>query len=220
MTTKVYAHSGAESGSIELSDVVFKAKVNTASIHGAIRQELANQRIGTAATKGRGEVHGSNRKPWRQKGTGRARAGQTRSPIWVGGGTIFGPQPRDYETHMPRKAKRVAMRSVLSLKAKQDRIKVIEDVKIESGKTRELAKMLANFGAPERTVMIVGSDDAMLRRAARNIPWLRILSYKRLLAHSLFYGRRILIEASAAKSLGGFYETAGKGEGAPDEARG
>ena len=168
MTAKVYAHSGAESGSIELSDIVFKARVSSPSIHGAIRQELANRRVGTAATKGRGEVKGSNKKPWRQKGTGRARAGQRRSPIWVGGGTIFGPQPRDYEMKMPRKAKRVAMRSILSLKTKQDRIKIIEDVKVESGKTRDLVKVLANFGAPERTVMIVFGDDAMLRRAGRN----------------------------------------------------
>jgi large subunit ribosomal protein L4 len=108
------------------------------------------------------------------------------------------------------------------LKAKQNRIRVIEDVKVESGKTKDLMKILAAHGQPERTVMIVGGDDAMVRRAGRNIPWLRILSYKRLMAHALFYGHRILIEASAAKSLAGFYQVAGKGagseKGAGDEA--
>jgi large subunit ribosomal protein L4 len=224
MTAKVYAHSGAEAGSIELDENVFGSRVSTASIHSAIRQELANRRVGTAATKGRGEVHGSNKKPWRQKGTGRARAGQKRSPIWVGGGTIFGPQPHSFEMRMPRKGKRVAMRSVLSLKAKQNRIRVIEDVKVDSGKTKDLVRILAAHGAPERTVMIVGGDNAMVRRAGRNIPWLQILSYKRLMAHSLFYGRRILLEASAAKSLAGFYQSSrtreGSEKGAGDEARG
>lgn len=219
MTAKVYAHSGAESGSMELADSVFKSRVSTGSIHSAIQQELANLRVGTAATKGRGEVKGSNKKPWRQKGTGRARAGQRRSPLWVGGGKIFGPQPRSYEIRMPRKSKRVAMRSILSLKATQDRIKIIEDVKVDSGKTKELVKILGNFGSPERTVMIVSEDNAMLRRAGRNIPWLRILSYKRLLAHSLFYGRRIIIEASAARNLEGFFQSIAKKEGAADGAR-
>ena len=211
MTAKVYAHSGAEARSIELSDGVFKARVSRAVIHDAIRQELANQRVGTAATKGRAEVHGSNRKPWRQKGTGRARAGQTRSPLWVGGGKIFGPQPRSYEMRMPRKGKRLAMRSILSLKTVQDRLKVIEDIRIESGKTRDLVKLLANFGSPERTVVIVGSDDALLRRAARNVPWLSVLSYKRLAAHALFYGKRILMEESAAKGLETFYSEGAEG---------
>ena len=210
MTAKVYAHSGAETRSIELSDGVFGVRVARSVIHDAIRQELANKRVGTASTKGRGEVHGSNRKPWRQKGTGRARAGQTRSPVWVGGGKIFGPQPRSYEMRMPRKGKRLAMRSILSMKAVQERLKVVEDIRVESGKTRDLVKLLANFGSPERTVVIVGSDDAMLRRAARNLSWVRVLSYKRLLAHTLFYGKRILVEESAAKSLETFY---GSGEG-------
>jgi large subunit ribosomal protein L4 len=220
MTAKVYASSGAESGSIELAESVFGTRVNPAVIHGAVRQELANRRVGTAAVKDRGEVKGTNKKPWRQKGTGRARAGQRRSPLWVGGGKIFGPQPHDYEIKMPRTAKRVAMRSILSLKVTQNRIKIIEDVKVDSGKTKDLVKLLANFGAPERTVMVVAEDNAMLRRAGRNIPWLRILSYKRLLAHTLFYGRRILIEASAARSLENFYQRVAKKEGAADAARG
>jgi large subunit ribosomal protein L4 len=205
MTAKVYGHDGAEARSIEIADGVFKVRVSNAVIHDAIRQELANRRVGTASTKGRGEVHGSNRKPWRQKGTGRARAGQTRSPIWVGGGTVFGPKPRSYEMRMPRKSKRLAMRSILSLKAVQERLRIVEDLHVESGKTRDLFKLLGSFGPPERTVLIVGNDDAMVRRAARNIPWLRVLSYKRLLAHTLFYGRRVLLEESAAKGLETLY---------------
>ncbi len=205
MTTKVYGHDGAEKKEIELPDHVFAARVRRVCVHDAIRAELANKRVGTAKVKPRSEVVGSTRKPWKQKGTGRARAGSRKSPIWVGGGTVFGPHPRDFSLRVPRKIKRLAMVSILTLKAQQERVRVIEDVRVDSGKTRDLRSILMALGERERTVMIVHDDDEMVRRAGRNLPWLRILTYNRLRAHDLFYGRRILVEETAARELSRMY---------------
>ena len=128
---------------------------------------MANKRVGCASTKGRSEVRGSGAKPWAQKGTGRARAGHKRSPIWVGGGIVFGPKPRSYNFKMPRKMKRLAMRSILSLKNKNERMKIVEDFTIESGKTADITSILKNLVNQERTVVILKDDDAMIKRAGR-----------------------------------------------------
>lgn len=222
MNCNVYSVNGKELRTIELSDAVFGLPVNEDVIWYAINNELANKRQGTVSTKGRSEVHGSNAKPFKQKGTGHARRGDKKSPIMVGGGIIFGPKPRDYSYAMPKKAKRLAMKSILSLKAKSENFKIIEDFSIESGKTKELAKTLENFGAPERTVIILNdlrdlrdSDPAawenvynknkLTKRAGANIPWLHFLSFNSLRAHDLFYSRRVIILESAAKNLNKFY---------------
>jgi large subunit ribosomal protein L4 len=205
MNRTVYAIDGTEKGIVELDDTVFGLPVNDDVIWYAINNELANKRLGTASTKDRGEVHGSNAKPYKQKGTGRARRGDKKSPITVGGGTIFGPKPRDFSYSMPKKAKRLAMKSILSLKISSDNLKIVEDFSIESGKTKELAAILDNFGPGERTVIILKDDDRLVKRAGANIPWLSFLSYNRLRAHDLFYGRRVLLLESAAKNLNDFY---------------
>ncbi len=210
MKRTVYSTDGKELRSIELDDAVFGLPVNEEVIWYAVNNELANKRLGTASTKDRGEVHGSNAKPYKQKGTGRARRGDKKSPIMVGGGIVFGPKPRDFSYAMPKKAKRVAMKSILSLKAQSDLLKVIEDFSVESGKTKDLVKILQNFGADERTVIVLKDDDAQVKRAGKNIPWLSFLSYNRLRAHDLFYGRRVLMLESAAKNLGDFYKTEAK----------
>lgn len=219
MNCKVYSTLGKELRTMELDDAVFGLPVNEDLIWYAINNELANKRVGSASTKGRAEVHGSNAKPYRQKGTGRARRGDKKSPLLVGGGTIFGPKPRDFSYSMPKKAKRQALKTILSLKAQSDMLKIIEDFSIESGKTKDLAKLLENF-QPEpkaqglRTVLILKDNDPQLKRAAANIPWLSYLSYNRLRAHDLFYGRQVLMLETAAKNLSEFYgsikEEAGK----------
>ncbi len=214
MNRIVYSIEGKELRTIELDDAVFGLPVNEDVIWYAINNELANERLGTACTKDRSEVHGSNTKPYKQKGTGRARRGDKKSPLLVGGGIIFGPKPRDFSYRMPRKAKRLAMKSILSLKAQTDLLKVIEDFSVQSGKTKDLAKILQNFGAPERTVLILKDDDEMLKRAARNIPWLTYLSYNRLRAHDLFYGRRVILMEGAAKALSEFYASSEEAEAA------
>jgi large subunit ribosomal protein L4 len=203
----VYSISGKELRSIELNDAVFGLPVNEDVIWYAINNELANKRLGTASTKDRGEIHGSNAKPYKQKGTGRARRGDKKSPVMVGGGTIFGPKPRDFSYTIPKKVKRLAIKSILSLKIQSDMLKIVEDFSVESGKTRDLAGLLNNFGGPERTVVILKDDDSQVKRAGANIPWLSFLSYKRLRAHDLFYGRRVILMESAAKNLNEFYQT-------------
>ena len=205
MEKKVYSVDGKELRTINLDDKVFGLPVNDDVIYYAITNELANKRVGTACTKTRAEVHGSNAKPYKQKGTGHARRGDKKSPITVGGGTIFGPKPRDYSYSIPKKEKRLAMKSILSLQAQSDRITVVEDFTVESGKTKDLVKILNNFAKDERTVIILKDDDQKIKQAGRNIRNLYFLSYNRLRAHDLFYGRKVIVLESAAKNLSEFY---------------
>ena len=229
MNRTVYSIDGKELRSIDLSDAVFGLPVNEDVIWYAINNELANKRQGTSSTKGRGEVHGSNTKPYKQKGTGRARRGDKKTPIAVGGGIVFGPKPRDYSYSMPKKAKRLAMKSILSLKAQSDTLRIIEDFSVESGKTKDLYGILKNFGAGcnympgQRTVLVLrgeevkdGVDDRgdvlpgvrKIKQAGKGLPWLNFLSHSRLRAHDLFYGRSVIITESAAKKLNEFYADA------------
>ncbi|MCF6334842.1 MAG: 50S ribosomal protein L4 [Spirochaetales bacterium] len=194
-------------GEIELSDDVFNREVKEYVLHEVVRMQRAARRSGTASTKTRVEVRGGGRKPWRQKGTGRARAGTRNSPLWRGGGVTFGPKPRDYSYKMPKKMKRLAMKSILSLKVKQEKIKVVEDFTVESGKTRDLTSLLKALVKDESTVLILKDDDKMLRRAGKNIPWLKFLTYNRLSAHTLFYGKNVLILETAVGNLNDFYGT-------------
>jgi len=225
MNRTVYSIDGKELRSIELADAVFGLPINEDVIWYAINNELANKRQGNASTKERNEVNGSNAKPYKQKGTGRARRGDKKSPLLVGGGTIFGPKPKDYSYSIPKKAKRLAIKSILSLKAQNDMLKIIEDFSVDTGKTRDLAAILKNFGQckpGERTVMILrgeevdekkGIDDRedvlpgvrKIRQAGKTIPWLSFLSHNRMRAHDLFYGRNIIMTESAVKKLNEFY---------------
>jgi large subunit ribosomal protein L4 len=205
MEKKVYSKEGKELRTITLDDKIFGLPINEDVIYYAITNELANKRVGTACTKGRAEVHGSNAKPYKQKGTGNARRGDKKSPINVGGGTIFGPKPRDFSYAIPKKEKRLAMKTILSLQAQSDRLTVVEDFTVESGKTKDFLKVLNNFANNERTVVILKDDDAKIKQAGRNVPTVTFLSYNRLRAHDLFYGRKIIVLESAVKNLSDFY---------------
>jgi large subunit ribosomal protein L4 len=212
MIAKVYNKQGKVTKEITLDDNVFGVKVSRGTIYEAIKNELANGRVGTACTKTRSEVNGSTQKPWRQKGTGRARSGDRKSPVWVGGGVVFGPKPRDYSYQLPKKVKRSAYKSILSLKTKEECIKVVEDFSVDSGKTKDLVKILKNLIPDERAVIILGDDDKLTKRAGANIPWLRFLAYNRLRAHDLFYSRNILILEKAVTGLHEFYGEKKHGE--------
>jgi large subunit ribosomal protein L4 len=222
MNRTVYSIDGREVRSIELEDAVFGLPVNEDVIWYAVNNELANKRQGTASTKDRGEVHGSNAKPYKQKGTGRARRGDKKSPLMVGGGVVFGPKPRDYSYSLPKKAKRLAIKTILSLKAQSDTLTIIEDFSVESGKTKDFMKILRSLGDDQRTVVVLrgeavdfkaGVDDRpevlpglrKIHQAGRNIPWLSFLAHNRLRAHDLFYSRRLIITESAVKKLNEFY---------------
>lgn len=205
MDTKVFSTNGTEKGTITLNDDVFKTEVSEGAIYYAVNNELANRRVGTACTKTRAEVNYSNTKPFKQKGTGNAREGDKKSPVRVGGGTIFGPKPRDYSYTMPKKMKRLAMKSLLSLGVAEDRLVVVEDF-TSTGKTKDVAAVVKNFMKDEkRTVIILKDDDKMVRRAAKNIPYVRVLSFDKLSAKELLYGRKILVMETAAKNLNEFY---------------
>lgn len=208
MEGKVFSVSGQELRTIDMSDNVFGLPINEDVIWYAINNELANARVGTADTKTRKEVHGTGKRPYAQKGTGRARHGDVKSPLFVGGGTIFGPHPRDYSYSINKKAKRLAMKSILSLKAQNNSIKIVEDFDIESGKTKDISAILDKLlpaGKRERTVVILKDDDSMVKRAGRNIPWLHFLAFNRLRAHDLFYGRNVIVMESAVSGLNDFY---------------
>ena len=206
MDKKVFSTDGKELRTITLDDSIFGLPVNEDVIYYAINNELANKRVGTACTKTRSEVHGSNAKPYKQKGTGHARRGDKKSPINVGGGTIFGPKPRDFGFDLPKKVKRLAMKSIQSLQAQSDRLTVVEDFTVESGKTKDLLKVLNNFAKDERTVVILKDDDAKIKQAGRNLHNVYFLSFNRLRAHDLFYGRKVILLESAAKNLSEFYK--------------
>lgn len=205
MKAKVFSIQGEEIKDITLDDAVFGVQVSEGSIYYAVNNELANRRVGTACTKTRGEVNYSNAKPWRQKGTGNARSGDKKSPVWVGGGTIFGPKPRDYSYRIPKKMKQLAMKSLLTKKVQEETLKVVEDFTVESGKTKDLVQLLKNLVDGQRTLIILKDDDSMIRRAGKNIPWVRINSYNRLSAKELLYGKNVLVLETAAGNLNEFY---------------
>lgn len=205
MQTKVYDIKGVEKGSIELDDSIFNVEVSDGAIYYAINNELANRRVGTASTKTRAEVNYSNVKPFKQKGTGNARQGDKKSPVRVGGGTIFGPRPRDYSFAIPKKMKRCAIKSLLTMSVKDDRLAVLEDFTV-SGKTKEMQAIVDAFMKDaKRTVIILKDDDALVRRASLNIPYVRVLSYDKLSAKELLYARKILMMEGAVKNLSAFF---------------
>jgi len=166
----LYNMQGEQIGEIELNAAVFGAEVNHHLLWEAVKVYLANQRVGTASTKTRAEVRGGGRKPWRQKGTGRARHGSIRSPIWRGGGIVFGPKPRDYRLRLPKKARRQALRSALSAKAAENRIKVIEELRFEEPKTRRFAALLKALNSPRKTLVVLEQADQNVIKSARNLP--------------------------------------------------
>ena len=144
-TVATYNQSGVKVGEIQLNDAVFGVEVNEAVMHQAVVRQLSNERLGTHATKTRGMVRGGGRKPWKQKGTGRARSGSSRSPIWIGGGTTFGPQPRSYYKAMPRKARRLAVKSALSDKVNNSELYVLEEITLAAPKTKEVLNIINSF---------------------------------------------------------------------------
>lgn len=166
----VYNRNGDQVGEIELSPAIFAASINEAAMHEVVVAYLANQRRGTAETKTRGLVSGGGRKPWRQKGTGRARHGSTRSPIWTGGGTVFGPHPRDYTIRLPRKIKRAALKSALTSKYNSNEIIVLDQLSMEEPKTKEITQLLSNLKVQGKAVLITADPAPAVYRSARNIP--------------------------------------------------
>lgn len=160
---------GKKIGEAELSDEMFGVEPNTHAIHQVVRMQRAAARSGTASTKTRSQLRGGGIKPWRQKGTGRARAGSTRSPIWRGGGTVFGPKPRDYSFRVPRKVRRLAFRSALSAAARDDRITVVEDFALDAPSAKTGADILGRLELDGRVMVVVADDDINVEKSFRNL---------------------------------------------------
>lgn len=198
----VYNMTGAQTGEIELNDNVFGVEVNEALLHQAVVMQLANQRLGTHATKTRAMVRGGGKKPWRQKGTGRARAGSIRSPLWVGGGTTFGPQPRSYAFTMPRKARRLAIRCALSAKVQAGELLVMEDISLNQPKTKDVIKMLDSMKVGEdKALIIIGDVNENVDKSSRNIPGVKSITSNGLNVYDILYHDKVLITKDAISKI-------------------
>ncbi|MDQ1300636.1 MAG: large subunit ribosomal protein [Chloroflexota bacterium] len=167
--------AGEQVGEVELADTIFAAPINIPLMHQAVVRQMANARLGTAKAKGRSEVAGGGRKPWKQKGTGRARQGSTRAAQWRGGGIIFGPTPRSYAQKMPRKMRRAAVCSALSVKAAEDRLVVLEQLAIAQPKTREMAAVLSRLAVDSTALILMAEADEIVERASNNLPAIKLL---------------------------------------------
>jgi large subunit ribosomal protein L4 len=184
----------------QLKEEIFGVKARPHLLHQAVVMQLNNRRAGSAATKSKGFVRGGGKKPWRQKGTGRARAGSARSPLWVGGGTIFGPQPRDYSYRMPRQARKEALLSALSLKNREGKIIVIDRLEMEAAKTKLMAQALAELKVSSALIVIPQSDEK-IERSSRNIPAVKVLRVEGLNVYDLMRYEHLILTQAALKSL-------------------
>ncbi|MDZ7642372.1 MAG: 50S ribosomal protein L4 [Desulfurivibrio sp.] len=190
--TEIYNTKKERVGEIELNDELVKLEVNPHLLHDIVRMQRANRRAGTAATKTRKEVSGSGKKPWRQKGTGRARSGSRKSPVWRGGGTVFGPQPRDYGFKMPRKARKLGLRMALSARYQEDMLLVLEDFQLDEIKTRRFVEVMAGF-AIDNALIVVPERLADLERSSRNVPGFKVLPTEGLNVYDILLHKHIIL---------------------------
>ena len=201
-TTTLYSRTGEEIGQVELSEELFAAPINTAVLHQVVTAQLAGRHLGTDATKKRGEVSGGGRKPYRQKGTGRARQGSTRSPQFRGGGVVFGPHPRSYAQRLPRQMKRLALVGALTAKLDDDAIRVVDGFGLEGPKTRDLIGVIDALGRSDGRVLIVapGTDETLIL-SARNLPRVEVIRADSLNVVALLNADTVLIEQPALSKM-------------------
>ena len=199
--TTLYARTGEAIGTVELSDELFAAPVNAAVLHQVVTAQLAGRRLGASDTKTRGEVAGGGKKPYRQKGTGRARQGSRRAPHFTGGGVVFGPHPRSYAQRLPRKMKRLALRGALTAKFGGDAIRVLDAFGLEAIKTKELLGVLGNLKVAGRVVIVSPARDERLDLSARNLPRVAVLLADSLNVVDLLNADTIVIEQTALARL-------------------
>jgi large subunit ribosomal protein L4 len=196
----LYSAARERTGEFELSGALLGGDADPSLLHEAVRMQLARRRAGTASTKTRGYISGGGRKPWRQKGTGRARAGSTRSPLWRHGGTIFGPQPRDYSYKMPKKAWRRALGLAIGDRAKQGRMIVVEALELAAAKTKAAQAALVALGL-KHALIVVGDDDAIFARAARNLAAHKVLAAAGLNVFDVLNYDELLMTAKTLRAI-------------------
>ena len=199
-TLEVYNANKEKVGEIQVSDSVFGVPVKVGVIQEVIRWQMAKRRQGTACTKTRSEVSGTGKKPFRQKGTGRARAGSNKSPLWRRGGTVFGPKPRDYSYPLPKKVRRLGLKMALSDKASDARVWVLRDFGISTIKTKEMAKLLSRFGL-KKPLIVVGEPDEVLERSCRNIPYVKVMMPKGLNVYDIVRHEDVVIHEKAVAQI-------------------
>ncbi len=203
MTLDVLKIDGSISGDkINLSDSIFAIEPNDHAIYLSVKAFLANQRQGTSKSKERSEVSGGGKKPWKQKGRGGARAGTSRSPLWVGGGTIFGPRPRDYRQDLPKKVRRLARKSAFSYKAKDAQLLVVEDFNIEQPKTKEFSKILNALKVNGKKVLLLTeANNPNVYKSGRNIPKVKVLEASKASTYDLLNNQILILQKSAVKEI-------------------
>ena len=199
--TFVYDMSGKQVGEIELSAAVFGIEPNSAVVHDVVKNHLANKRQGTQSALTRAEVSGGGRKPWRQKGTGRARQGSTRAPQWTHGGIVFAPKPRDYSYTLNKKAKRLALKSVLSAKASEAAIVVIDSIKMDSVKTKEFAAFLTAVDAAKKPLVVTAEADQNVVKSGRNIPGCEITFANLLNVYDVVNANKLVVDQAALAKI-------------------
>jgi large subunit ribosomal protein L4 len=200
-SARVVDQTGVETGTVELPEAIFGIEPNLPVMHQALIRQLANGRQGTSSTKTRSEVRGGGRKPWRQKGTGRARQGSTRAPHWEGGGVVFGPHPRSFRIDMPRKQRRLALRSALSAKAQDGGLLVLESFEIEAPRTRAVADLIRGVDSPRKVLVVLGSHNEMFEKSARNIPEVRLTLAGNLSVRDIIGADKVLITRDAIEHI-------------------
>lgn len=200
-TVEVFNMAGQKVGDTQLAEDVFGVEINEGLVHQAVVMQLAAQRQGTHATKTRGMVRGGGRKPWKQKGTGRARSGSTRSPIWVGGGTIFGPHPRSYAFTMPRKQRRLAIKSALTDKVNSKDFIVLEELDFAAPKTKDVVKMLSDFGVDGKALFITADFAENVERSSRNIPGVKAINSNGLNVYDILNHNKLFITKDAVTRI-------------------
>ena len=173
--TTILTANGKEGGTVDLADSLFAAPINESLIHQAVVRQMANRRLGTADTLTRGEVRGGGRKPWRQKGTGRARQGTRSAPQWAGGGVVFGPHPRSYDQKMPAKMRRSALRGVLSAKQADGAVRVVESLELAEARTRAMLERLNGWKVEGKVLIVLASRDESIERSSRNLRHVRLI---------------------------------------------
>lgn len=198
-------------GEMDLPSALFEARVRKDLMHSAVVAHLARIRQGTASTKTRSAMKGGGKKPWKQKHTGRARAGSIISPIWVGGAIVFGPLPRDYGWHLPKKMNRAALFSALSHQFKAGNLSVVDELKVEKGKTKEATHILSALGLGENVLVIDASPDPLLRRAVRNLPKVRLTVPQNLDVYTVLLHKKLVLTRKGVESLKAWFKSDGEG---------
>jgi len=200
---KLYSGSGEERGEVEFPPCLLEERVDPDLLHRAVQYSLVNRRAGTAKAKTRGEVRGGGRKPWRQKGTGRARHGSRRSPLWRGGGVVFGPRPREYKYKLPKKMRRKGLRMALTAKYREGRLALVEGVRLERPKTKEALRLLEGIGFAEKVLILISREEDTLpvRKSFSNIPWAECLPAAGANVYDLLKYEDLLITEGALAEL-------------------